>query len=49
MRVLHGSKAQTSVLEADICILHSFALASAEKAHEVTILCSEVSRMHVQT
>ncbi|KAK9826450.1 hypothetical protein WJX81_008142 [Elliptochloris bilobata] len=42
LRALRVTKAKPSTLEADMSVLHAFALACADCAHEVATMCSEV-------
>ena len=42
LRALHDTKAKGSCLEADVSILHTYALEGADCAHEVAMMCTEV-------
>ncbi len=43
VRTLRDTKAKGNSLDADVSILHTYALAGPDCAHEVALMCTEVS------
>ena len=46
VQALHGAKPKGNGLEADVSILHTYALAGPDCAHEVLLMCRLVSSSH---